>query len=158
MKQKCENFPKISSLNAKVSRRCKMRKYFCQVRNSKMFLWNVKISRNVWFHLVVLKSIFIFCVNPSIGLADKSLFENESCILKILSFLMNFRNFIAKFSHYFFAKFSHFFEKQIAEAKFSYFSRVNETRTWSKTFDKRFFIFAENPNLYIGQIFLILMK
>ena len=39
--------------------------------------------------LVILKSISIsksFCVNPSIGLADKSLFKNESYILKIYFF------------------------------------------------------------------------
>ena len=43
--------------------------------------------------LVILKSISIsksFCVNPSIGLADKSLFKNESYILKIYFFPQNF--------------------------------------------------------------------
>ena len=43
--------------------------------------------------------MFIFCVNSSNGLADKSLFEIETCIFKMLSFLMKFRNFFAKILH-----------------------------------------------------------
>jgi len=52
--------------------------------------------------------MFIFCVNSSNGLADKSLFEIETCIFKMLSFLMNFRNFFAFVfkNSLFFAKFS----------------------------------------------------
>ena len=62
---------------------------------------NAKISWNIRCLLVVLKSIFIIGVNASIKLADKSLFENESCILKIKPFLLNFCIFFDKILHVF---------------------------------------------------------
>ena len=79
-----------------------------------------EIFRNVWCLLVVYKAVFIFCVNPSIGFADKSPFENEpqnfvffdefsqifrwnfAFVFKILYFSRNFcliLIFLAKFSH-----------------------------------------------------------
>ena len=114
-----------------------MRKYFRE------------IFEFVWSLLVVVKSIFIFCLNPSIGLVDKSLFENESCILKIKSLWWIFATFsqtfyicfhwfcifrkILSFSRIifsqnfciiFFAKFSYYFFLEIFAllyAKFSHF-------------------------------------
>ena len=143
MNKRSEN-AKISR-NAKVSRQCKMRKYFCQVRNSKIFLWNAKILRNVWFLLVLLKSIIIFCVNPSIGLADKSLFENESCILKILSFLMDFCNFIVQFSHYFFAKFFAFFWETDCRSEVFVFFASERNANMKQNFRETIFPFRWKP-------------
>ena len=54
-------------------------KEFCENTKCEIFSRNTKCSRNVRCLLVVLKSIFTFCGNPSFGLADESLFENESC-------------------------------------------------------------------------------
>jgi len=98
--KKCENF------------RSHFANFFAKTNEAKFrekkFRKNAKLSRNVWCLLVVLKSIFIFCFNPSIGLADKSLFKNESCILKIKSFLRNFRNLFGKILHLFFLKIRYF--------------------------------------------------
>ena len=49
-----------------------------------------RISRKCENFSKCLKICCIFCANPSIGLADKFLFENESCILKIKFFFNEF--------------------------------------------------------------------
>ena len=122
------------------------------MRNAKIFSRNAKISQNFWCLLVVLKSIFIFCVNPLIGLADKLLFETDSCILKILSCLMNFRTFFAKI-FLLFLKYCIFWDIFLFRI-ISFFSRnfriiflrANEMRKWSKMVAKEFFLFAGNPS------------
>ena len=43
-------------------------------------------SMNSWCLLLVLKSILMFCVNPSFGLVDKSLFANELVFSKFSFF------------------------------------------------------------------------
>ena len=67
-----------------------------------------KISRNVCCVLVVLESIFIFCVNQQLGSRINTPFENETCILKkscflfeLFPFFQNFRVFSRIFSKIF---------------------------------------------------------
>ena len=98
---------------------------------------NVKLSRNVWCLLVVLKSVFIFCFNPLIGLADKSLFKNES---SQSLFLMNFHNFFVKILHLFFKKFCIFREILVLFfAKFSHYFLQNRLKRK----------FAKNPKIFV---------
>ena len=63
-------------------------------RSKKYFQANLWI---VWCLLVVLKSIFILCVNPSIWLADKSLFK-VSLFRKNFVFVLKNSVFFGKFS------------------------------------------------------------
>ena len=80
------------------------------LRSRKYFRANLWI---VWCLLVVLKSIFIFFTNPSIGLAVKSLFENEffySAFSQNSSFLLH-NSIFEKFSHYFFREIFAFYRE-----------------------------------------------
>ena len=88
----------------------------------------------------------IFCVNSSIVLEKKSLFENES-------FLMNFRNFFGKILLsllkilHFFANFLHYFLRKFRIfyfAKISHFLRANDMRKLSEMVGKFFFAFLRN--------------
>ena len=98
---------------------------------------NVKLSRNVWCLLVVLKSVFIFCFNPLIGLADKSLFKNES---SQSLFLINFHNFFVKILHLFFKKFCIFRGILVLFfAKFSHYFMQNRLKRK----------FAKNPKIFV---------
>ena len=79
------------------SSRCRYYIVFYEERSSrskKYFQANLWI---VWCLLVVLKSIFILCVNPSIWLADKSLFK-VSLFRKNFVFVLKNSVFFGKFS------------------------------------------------------------
>jgi len=109
----------------------------------------VKISRNVWCLLVLLKSIFIFCVDPSVRHADESLFENKPCILKSCLFWYMFATFPLKFFIYFLT--FCFFAKQI-EAKFRekceiflIFRERTKCKNYANWSRNDFFLFDGNP-------------
>ena len=109
--------------------------------------------RNIWCLLVVLKSIFIFYVNPSIWLAEKSLWVLYS---QNLDFFDEFSLKFCIFLIHFFVKFSGFFciiyiffrktdwRNLRKKRKFSHFSQANEIRKWSEMVAKRFFLFTGN--------------
>ena len=81
--RKCENFVKtMSFIAATISCLKEIVEFTALIARESIFKQIYELS-DVYIVLVVLKSTVIFCVNPSIGRADKFLFENESCILKI---------------------------------------------------------------------------